>query len=135
MIVKFKVLQYNQDFMAKLGLHSHRLNESTNEFFKSPAAFLILFTLGVFSITSTGVYAYKNIGHFEAALQGIFVAIAGIQCGGMYVSVGLKMDKIKDVQSKLQNMVDDGIFYIKNIDGRSMLFHFISSLQFKRVKY
>lgn len=107
---KFKVLQCNQSLMAKLGIHSYRLNVPTNEFLKSPA-FLILFILSVFSIASSAAFVYKNYCQFEAALQSIFVIIAGIQCGGMYLSVGLKMKEVKILQIELQNIVDEGIFH------------------------
>lgn len=109
-MTKFKVLKYNQSFMAKLGVHSYDLNEPKNEFFRSPSAFCIVLILCVFSITSTGFYAYENIMRFEAALQGLFVLIAAFQCLGMFVAVGLKKRQVKDVQLKLQHMIDEGMF-------------------------
>lgn len=110
-MAKFKVLEYNQSFMAKFGIHSYRLSDPTIEFFKSPAALLILFILSVFSIASTAMFGYTNFDHFEVALHGFFVMIAGIQCGGMYLSIGLKMRKVKILQIKLQQLIDGGIFF------------------------
>lgn len=109
-MTKFKVLKYNQIFMAKLGIHSYDLTVPKNEFFRSPAALCIVSILCIFSITSTGCYAFKNIEKFDTALQAIFVLIAGIQCLGMYVTVGLKKRQVKDVQLKLEHMVDEGMF-------------------------
>lgn len=109
-MAKFKVLQYNQSFMEKLGIHSYRINVPTNEFLSS-SSFLILFILSVFSITSSAAYVFKNYWQFEAAMQSMFVIIAGIQCGGMYLSVGLKMKKVKILQIELQKIVDEGIVH------------------------
>lgn len=106
MAANFKVLRYNQNLMAILGIYS---NETKNEFFKSPVAIFILFILSVFAITSTGIYAYKNIQQFDDALQAIYVSIAGIQCVGMYVTVGRKMREIKTLQFELQKIVDEGV--------------------------
>lgn len=107
---KFSVLKYNQILMAKIGIHSFRITEPKNEFFKSFVACFILFILTAFSITSCAVFAYKNIAHFEPALEAIFVVIAGIQCAGMFLSVGLKMKNVKLLQIELQQIVDKGIF-------------------------
>lgn len=107
-MARFNVLDYNQHFMAKIGIHSYRLTDPSNEFFKTPSAYLILLILSVFSISSSAAFVYKNTDHFEAALQAIFVIIAGVQCTGMYLSIGLKMEKVKKLQIELQKLVDDG---------------------------
>ncbi|XP_055304812.1 odorant receptor 67a-like [Sitodiplosis mosellana] len=107
-MAKFKVLKHNQELMALLGIHSHRLTEPTNEFFKLPVTYLVLFILCTFSITSCAMFAYKNFSQFGAALEAIYIMIAGVQCGGMYLSVGLKMKQVKLLQQKLQEIVDEG---------------------------
>ena len=107
-MAKFNVLQYNQRFMAKIAIHSYRLTEPTNEFFKSPVPFIILFLLSVGHVISSGVFVYRNFRQFEVALQAIFVMIGGFQGLGMYLSVGLKMKKVKLLQLKLQQIVDEG---------------------------
>lgn len=107
-MAQFNVLQYNQSFMAKIGIHSYRIAEPTNEFLQSPIAFFIPFVLIVCHVISSAVFISQNSQQFEAVLQAIFLMIAGIQSLGMYFSVGLKMKEVKILQLKLQQIVDEG---------------------------
>lgn len=101
-------MKYNQQFMEKLGFHSYRLTDPTNEFFKTPIVYLVMFILSAFSISSTITFAYKNFSRFDAALEAIFIFIAGVHGLGMYLSVGLEMTKVKALHNKLQEIVDAG---------------------------
>lgn len=107
---KFKVLGYNQAFMSRLGIHSQNLIEPSNEFFKSPVSYVILFVILVFVIISSAMYMFKNFTDFELAIQAFVVVIAGIQTGGMFISIGLKMKTVKMFHIKLQEFVDKGWF-------------------------
>lgn len=111
MITKFKVLKYNQSLMAKLGIHSYRSNDPSNEFFRSPVIYVVSFILAAFSITSSLVFAYNNRSQFDATLEAIYIVIAALQAGGMYFSVGLKIKKVKILFKKLQTIVDEGEFF------------------------
>lgn len=123
MTKKFKALKYNQVLMQWLGIHSHRLTEPTNAFFEKPIVYLVLFILIAFSITSSLVFAYTNMSQFGAALEACYIVIAGVQCGGMYLSVGLKMKQVKLLQQKLQEIVDEGTFLYSSFFYREV-FHF-----------
>ena len=57
------------------------------------------------------MFAFQN--HFEAALQAIFVIVARIQCAGMYVTVGLKMNEVMALQHQLQQIIDEGEFFFE----------------------
>lgn len=74
---KFKVLEYNQISMEWLGIHSKRLNEPTNEFYKSFVAYYVLSIVISFTIISSVVYVYLNIEHFKIITESGLVAIAG----------------------------------------------------------
>lgn len=59
---------------------------------------------------SSGLFVYKNVSQFELALHTSLIVIAGFQCGGMVLGVGLKMDKVKALHIKLQEIVDKSTF-------------------------
>lgn len=105
----FKVLEYNQISMRWAGIHSKDLHKPTNEFFKSFATYYILFSVISFTIGSSAVYIYKNSTHFEMVSEPILIVIAGLQAGGMFLSVGLNMKKIKILHIKLQEIVDESM--------------------------
>lgn len=105
---KFKVLKFNQNFMARIGINSHHLTESKNEFFRSFAAYFILFNLIVLCIISSSVFAYQNLNHLELALLTTLVIVAGFQSSGMFLSVGLNMTTVKTLHLQLQNIVNNG---------------------------
>lgn len=105
---KFKVLEYNQILMAWIGIHSHHLTKPTNEFFKSPVTYYVLFITIVFSIISCAVYVFKNVSDFRSSLGACLVVIAGFQKGGLFLSTGLNMKKLKVLHLKLQEIIDKG---------------------------
>lgn len=107
-MAKFKVLEYNQKFMSRFGIQSHNLNEPTNEFFKSPATYYVLINVILFTIISSAIFIYENVSQFELALQTSIIVIAGLQCGGMFLTFGLNIKKVKELHINLQNFVDEG---------------------------
>lgn len=104
----FNVLEFNQNFMARIGINSHDLTESRNEFFRSIVAYFILFNLIGWCVVSSSVFVYENIEHLDLALQTAFVIVAGFQAGGMFLGVGLNMKAVKTVQLRLQEIVNAG---------------------------
>lgn len=105
---KFRVLKFNQDFMARCGIHSHRLNEPVNEFFHSFSTYFMLFHIIVVCIISSSVFVYQHSSDLEVAFATCLIVVAGLQCGGMFLSVGLKMTTVKTLHLKLQEIIDDG---------------------------
>lgn len=106
---KFHVLKFNQNLMAHIGINSHHLTGSKNEFLRSFAAYYILFNLIVLCIISSTVFAYQNLDHIEVALLTILVIVAGFQAGGMFLSVGLNIQTVKTLQLRLQEIVNNGM--------------------------
>lgn len=115
-IEKFKVLEYNQISMEWLGIHSKRLNDPTNEFYRSFVAYYILFNVISFTIIASAVYMYVHIDNFEVITESFLVACAGIQVAGMFICIGINMQKVKTLHITLQELVDKGmtnlLFYI-----------------------
>lgn len=106
---KFQVLENNQAYMAWLGIYSYKLTEPTNEFFKSIVALFFMFNSFVMIIISSILFIMKYISDIQGCLGAFKIAISGIQCGGMHLSVGLKMKKVKALHLKLQEIVDESI--------------------------
>lgn len=106
---KFKVLEYNQNYMARIGIHSLHLNEPTNEFFKSFVSYYYLFVFSVVFIAASAVNAYQSWPQMDIISEPCLIVIAGLQVTGMYSTVGLKMKNVKTLHIELQGIVDEGI--------------------------
>lgn len=102
----FKVLAYNQAIMTPLGIYSHRLNEPTNVFFKSFMPYFNLSFLGI-NIIFCGVIMFRGWPNLDLILEPLLIIIAAVQSGGMFLSVGLNVKKVKILHLALQKVVDD----------------------------
>lgn len=102
----FNVLEYNQIYMSWIGIHSKHLNEPNNEFFKSIGTYYMVFNVISFTIVASAVFVYKNASNIELIAEPCLIVIAGFQVLGMFISVGLKMNKVKGLHIKLQEIVD-----------------------------
>lgn len=104
---KFKVLRYNQAFMAELGIYSHRLTEPTNEFFNCRVTYTILGCLLV-AILSNCVLVYIDSTNSKSTLESVVLIVTSFQAFGAYLNIGLKMKKMKELHLKLQEISDEG---------------------------
>lgn len=119
---KIQVLEYNQRFMAPLGLYSFRLTEPTNEFYTAIVPYYIQFFNIIFLIMSTALFTFQNLSQINIALQNVSLFTAGIQCAGMYICLGMNMKKVKLLHLRLQAIVSAGILIcIAVILGMSLL--------------
>lgn len=104
---KLKVLQYNQSFMTYFGIYSTNLTKPTNEFFKSSIVYILFGMVGLcISLSALGIY--ENSLKLTLALDALLTLFSGIQCGGMFINLGLGMEKIRIFHLKLQEIVDHG---------------------------
>lgn len=99
-------MEYNQISMSWVGIHSTKLSEPTNEFFKSFGTYYVLFSVISFTILSSAVFVYKYSSDFKLISEPCLIVIAGLQCVGMFCSIGLNMKKIKILHILLQKIVD-----------------------------
>lgn len=105
---KFKVLLNNQAYMARLGIYSYNLTKPTNEeFFKHFMSYYILSSATICCISS---YAFimQNITQVKQSLNAFKIIISALQFGGMFLYVGLNLDKVKALHLKLQDIIDEG---------------------------
>lgn len=108
-MVKFNVLRLNRAFMAKLGIHSDQLKESTNELYRSPKTYIFFFVVVYFTISSIMDILDRSTG-FTRTLDAVLMVIAMLQITFIFLNYGLKMTKTKALQLKLQSIVDEGGF-------------------------
>lgn len=108
-MAKFNVFEYNRMLMSKFGIYPMHLNEPSNDSnsFNSPVIYHFLFAIPITIILST-MGIWKNFPNIELVLQGIIVTIAGIQLGGMYLSILLNLNDVKKLHLVLQDIVDKG---------------------------
>lgn len=104
---KFKVLQSNQRVMAWIGIHSHKLTEPSNEFFNSFVTFYFLCTVGFFIFGSI-MFVVINWPQYDVISEPCLIAVGCIQVFGMFLGIGLKMEKVKLLHLQLQEIVDEG---------------------------
>lgn len=100
----FKVLKYNEIFMAWVGVRAYRFTMQTNEFFTSVVPLYIIFMVIVFT-TSSIVFFSLSWPKFES--ETCIVFLCGFQILGMLLSFGSKMNTIKAVHLRLQEIVDE----------------------------
>lgn len=105
---KFRVLQSNQAYMAKIGIYSYRLTEPTNEFFSSIATYFMLFFMFTFNECASAMWILRHSDQLIPILDTCKVIIISSQAVGMFISIGLKMTKVKKLHLQLQRIVDDG---------------------------
>lgn len=74
----------------------------------------MLFIVIVFYLASSLCFVYKNLAQLRMALEGLLLVIGGIQCGGMFLNIGLEMITVNALHIKLQAIVDD-VFSSKKI--------------------
>lgn len=122
---KFSVLERSQNFMTRLAISSHRLAEPTNEFFTRFMAYHITFLLYAFSVTHWAV-VYKYWPDLSLVLHPFAMSLAGLQCGGVYLSIGLQMKNIKKLHNELQAIVDKGMGIFAH---SNLLYHNIFSIE------
>lgn len=104
-VSKFKVLEYNQSVMARIGIHSHRLDENTNEFFKSIVSWYFLSTI-IFFIFGSIMFICIYWPAYEVVSEPCLIAVGCIQVFGMFLGIGLKMKKVKKFHLRLQELID-----------------------------
>lgn len=111
---EFQVFANSQAIMTRIGLSSHRLTEPTNEFFKSFVPYYSLSFLSI-NVIFCGVIMFRHAPNLDLIVEPLMIIIAGVQSGGMFLSVGLKMKSVKTLMLATQKIVDDerkfGIYF------------------------
>lgn len=103
---KFQVFERNQAIMIPIGLSSKNLTDPKNEFFQSFMPFYNLFFLSV-NVILCGVIIYQYAPVLDLILNPVMIIIAGVQSGGMLLSVGLNMKYVKRLILTVQKIVDN----------------------------
>lgn len=128
---KFKVLEFNERFVMCLGIpsyrlanelfnsssffdrvslyfttHSDRLIELTNGFFGSILPYYMLL-IAISSPVSSLVFICKNWPKMNVISGSFLTLVASCQVLGMLLGFGIRMNKIKDINRQLQEIIDE----------------------------
>lgn len=106
-MAKFKVLKNNQKYMTHLGIYSNNLTKPTNEFFNSIISYYFV-TLMAVTLAASVAFILKNPSDVKPSLGALKICFAVFQCVGMFLGIGLKMIKVKNLHLELQGIVDEG---------------------------
>lgn len=105
-MLKFKVLKLNEYILIQLGIFSNQFPaKPIDAFFQSPQTYYVTL-IAVFFITSSILFVYQNLAHFNDTLRTCSIIFEASQACGMYMSFGLNSTKIHAVHLKLQELVD-----------------------------
>lgn len=110
-----KVLAYHQSIMIRLGLSSRNLSDP-NEFYKSFMLYFTVLTLSI-NIILSGILMFRYWPNLDLLMEPITIIVAAFQGLGMYLSVGLNLDKVKKLFISLQECVDSASNY-SNLNQR-----------------
>lgn len=105
----FKVLEYNQMIMARIGIHSHNLDDPSNEFYTNFISYYFLFVI-IFLIFGSIVFVCINWPQYNVISDPCLIAVGCMQVGGMFLGFGLKMKTVKQLHLELQEFVDAGTY-------------------------
>lgn len=111
---RFKVLEYNEAFMAKLGIYSPGSMTATKSSFKSLTVAIII-SIVVMGVSSSALCIYENWSDLELVLNALTTLVGPIQYGGILINLALNAGRIPILQGKLQEIVDEGKLSILNI--------------------
>lgn len=106
-MAKFKVLQNNQTFLNRVGISLDRSTNPTNKFFALILAYYVPVGMIIGFITSAA-FVFKYPSNIKPALGALKIAVAAVQCLGMFSSIRFKMAKTEALQRELQEIVDTG---------------------------
>lgn len=106
----FKVLAYNQAVMNRFGLSSSQNHLSStkprNEFYKSFMLYFNTFFITI-NIILSGINVFRYWPEIDLLMEPITIGVAAFQGIGMYLSVGLNMEKVYELFHSLQQYVDN----------------------------
>lgn len=107
----FTVLQVNQIFMSRLGIYSRNFNENSNKFFKLIITYFISIAM-ILCIALSGWFIFENkTTDITSSLGAFKIMSAAIQCVGMFVCIGFKINQTRIFHLKLQRIVDMCMFF------------------------
>lgn len=104
----FKVLKLNEQLMILLRIYRQPIRNVTdadNDFFKSITTYCLAFSDITFAAASA-VFVYQNVSDIMVALRTTLLIVGAIQSVAIFLSIGCKIDKIKVLQIKLQEIID-----------------------------
>lgn len=103
--MKFKVFENIAFVLSHFGMYPQRL-AGAHSVIKLLLGGHVLFVIFGGFLISSSLFVYKNVHNFELVLETISIVIAGIQIGGMVLSIRFNLDRVADVHFAFQDIVD-----------------------------
>lgn len=105
---KFKVLQRNQKFLNRIGIHLDGGTNSTYDIFTYFLDYHVPISQ-IMGLIISAAFIWKYPTEIKPALGALKICIAVSQCAGMFLGVRSKVKTMTALQNVLQEIVDKGI--------------------------
>lgn len=123
---KIKVLKYNQAMMIPLGIYPLPPTATYSKLLlHSFSPYFMIITMILCNILST-TYVYQGSTRLSYIFEAFTLIIGGSEALSVYINMRWKMNRVGDVQLKLQGIVDEGINLKKNSISNRKPIRFIS---------
>lgn len=104
---KLTVMKYNQIMMAVVGIYPHSFKAPSLNWLQSVSPYLMAISLITCDLFAA-MYAYQEVS-LSLMLEAVLLVIGGSQSLAAYFNMKWKMDSAGQVNSKLQEIVQQGI--------------------------
>lgn len=103
---KLKVMKYNRIMMAIWGIYPRSFASPSLKWLQLFSPYLVTITL-IISNTLAATYAYQQ-AQLSLILEALVLVIGGTETLFGYLNMKWKMDRVVEVNSKLQEIVNQG---------------------------
>lgn len=110
-MVKIEVLKSNQFYMSKLDVYSRDLTKPSKNVYKSFGIYYITFAMLATFYTSWLFIRENWSTNVKASLDAVKIIFAGIQCIGIFLNIGFKMNDTRVFHRRLQEIVDGSMIF------------------------
>lgn len=113
-MARFNVLDIKPVLCQRIGIIPTSIITPPHKFFRTFTDYYVWVVLFTFLVSSLW-FVLTNFEDINASLKTIPMIIGGFQSLGMFMGVGFRAGKITILREKLQTLVDNGTFNVKNI--------------------
>lgn len=104
-----EVLRLSVNYLTFLGILSHRLDEPTNEFYKTLRTYFFLIGHTCPILIASTVFIIHNFSDIVALTNALVIFSAGVSCFGAYMWIGIHMPLVKSLCIDFKIMATKGL--------------------------
>lgn len=104
-----EVLKSSIKYLTFLGLLSHRLEDSTNEFYKPIRTYFFLVGHTCPILIASTVFIIRHFSDITALTNALVIFSAGVSCFGAYMWMGVNMPLVKSLCVCFRKIVVAGV--------------------------